>query len=173
MLQISKNSFFTLLLIFTAAVFVDAQTDATTKQGDAPKEEYSKGIQETLAKQRIEREKKDFDEMLARGEEAVKLSDQLEKSYEQNKQFSSEDQKKLERLEKVVKKIRNEMGGDGDDELEEKPLSVAGALDFLKTGTTQLVDELKKTSRYSISVTAVESSNALLKVVQFLRLSKK
>lgn len=169
-----KNIFFTIFLVLTAAVFAQAQgSDASSRNGVPPKEEVPKGIQESLAKQRIEREKKDFDEMLERGEEALKLTDQLEKSFAEKNQFTADDQKKLERLEKVVKKIRSEMGGDDDDdEVEDKPSSIANALEILKDGTTKLVDELKKTSRYTISVVAVESSNALLKVVQFLRFRK-
>ncbi|MCY7375425.1 MAG: hypothetical protein LH472_05580 [Pyrinomonadaceae bacterium] len=167
------NLTFTLFLVLTTVAFANAQADASTHSGKPPKEDLPKGIQESLAKQRIEREKKDFDEMLERGEEALKLTEQLEKSFAQNNHFSTEDQKKLERLEKVVKKIRNEMGGDGDDEtIENKPSSIADALKILKNGTSSLVDELKKTSRYTISVVAVQSSNALLNVVQFLRFRK-
>ncbi len=108
-------------------------------------------------------------------EEAVKLSNELEKSFTQNNQLSSTDQKKLDRLEKIVKKIRNELGADGDDksvELNEKPLSIINALKALQNSTVKLVDELKKTTRYSVSVIAVESSNFLLRVVRFLRIGK-
>ncbi len=166
--------FFTIFFVTTMAVFVNAQGgDASSRNGTPSKEEMPKGILESLAKQRIAREKKDFDDLLERGEEALKLTDQLEQSFTQNNQFTAEDQRKLERLEKVVKKIRNEMGGDGDDdEVEDNPSSIAKALETLKNGTSTLVDELKKTSRYSVSVVAVQSSNALLKVVQFLRFRK-
>ncbi len=168
-----KNLLSIIFLISATAVFAVAQgAQASSRSGLPDKEEMPHGIQESLAKQRIEREKKEFDEMLERGAEALKLTDQLEKSFAQNKQFSTEDQKKLERLEKVVKKIRNEMGGGDDDEAEDNPVSIPNALVALKTGTTDLIDELKKTSRYSISVVAVQSSNALLKVVQFLRFRK-
>jgi len=166
--------FFILFLILAATAFANAQgAEASTKSGVPQKEDMPSGLKESLAKQRIEREKKDFKEMLERGEEALKLSDQLEKSFAQNNQFSAEDQKKLERLEKVVKKIRSEMGGDDDGEKEvEKPSSIVNALTTLKEGTSKLVDELKKTSRYSVSVVAVQSSNALINVVQFLRFRK-
>ena len=174
----SRNFFqllFTILLIAATVGLAAAQTDATTRSGNPQKEDLPTGIKESLAKQRIEREKKDFAELLARGEEAVKLSDELEKSFTQNNQLSSTDLKKLDRLEKVVKKIRNELGGDDDDksiELDDKPLSVVNALKALQNNTVKLVDELKKTTRYSVSVIAVESSNLLLKVVRFLRLGK-
>lgn len=162
---------FTLVFVAAATVFASAQgADASSRSGVPQKEDLPTGIKESLAKQRIEREKKDFAEMLERGEEALKLSEQLEKSYAEKNQFSAEDQKKLDRLEKVVKKIRNEIGGDdGDEESAEKPSSISKALETLKLNTSKLVGELKKTSRYSVSVIAVESSNALLKVVRFLR----
>lgn len=170
-----SRSIYTLFLIVIAAVCVMAQSDVTTRSGDPQKEDLPKGIKETLAKHRIDREKKDFAELLARGKEAVKLSEELEKSFSENNQLSTEDQKKLDRLEKVVKKIRNEIGADEDDEdaqKENKPLSILNALKTLKDNTVRLVDELGKTTRYSVSVIAIESSNALLKVVRFLRFRK-
>lgn len=174
MFRNSKNLLSTIFLVLAAVTFASAQgADASTRGGNSQKEELPVGIKESLAKRRIEREKKDFEEMLDRGEEALKLTDQLEKSFAQNNQFSAQDQKKLERLEKVVKKIRNELGGDNDDDAAaEKPSSIANALTSLKEVTNNLVEELKKTSRYSISVVAVQSSNALLNVVQFLRFRK-
>ncbi len=173
MFRLCQNLFFTVFLVLGAVLFVNAQgADASSRSGNAPKEELPKGIKESLAKQRIEREKKDFEEMLERGEEALKLTEQLENSFSKNNQFSVEDQKKLERLEKVVKKIRGELGGDDDDEIADQPSSVAVALASLKTGTAKLVEEIKKTSRYSVSVAAVESSNALLNVLRFLRIRK-
>jgi len=166
---------FTLFFFIGAVVFASAQSDATTRNGNAPKEELPLGIKESLAKQRIAREKKDFADLLSRGEEAVKLSNDLEKSFTQNNQLSAEDKKKIDRLEKIVKKIRNEIGADDDAEITEvdnKPLSVLTALKALQNNTAKLMGELKKSTRYSISVVAVESSNLLLKVVRFLRLGK-
>jgi len=151
--------------------------DLSIKGENTQKEDLPKGIKETLAKGRIDREKKDFAELLKRGEEAVKLSDELEKSFVQNNQLSSEDRKKLDRLEKLVKKIRQDIGGKDDesaDNFESKnhQSSMHTALKFLQTNTVKLVDELKKTSRHSISVVAVESSNLLLTIVRFLRFGK-
>ena len=170
------QSIFTIFIIGFAVSFAAAQSDSTTRSGVPAKEDYPTGIKESLAKQRIEREKKDFAQLLSRGEEAAKISTELEKSYAQNNQLSAEDRKKLDRLEKLVRKIRSELGGEGGDdetvELDDKPLSVGNALKSLQNNTVKLVGELKKTTRYSVSVIAVESSNILLKVVRFLRLGK-
>lgn len=166
---------FLLSLISFASVCVSAQIDASTPSGRPRQEEdLPKSIKENLAKGRIEQEKKEYEELLKRGEEALKLAEDLEKSFAANNQLSSEDFKKLERLEKIVKKIRNELGGDEDDEnAEEKsPSTLENAFKALQENTVKLVNELKKSTRYSISVLAIESSNMLLKVVKFLRFKK-
>ena len=45
-------------------------------------------------------------------------------------------------------------------------------LDTLKTSTAKLVDELKKTTRFSLSATAIQTSNAVLTVARFMRIRK-
>lgn len=182
--------FVSLAFVLLTAFAVSAQADASTPSGRAaPKEDLPKNIQESLVKQRIEREKKDFQEMIERGEEALKLSEELEKSVAQNSKLSSQDQIKLERLEKIVKKIRKELGGDDDNgelsasfkeaengevgaEKEDKPLSVSSAIKVLQSSAAKLVEELKKTTRFSISAMAIQSSNALLKIVKFVQFYK-
>jgi hypothetical protein len=164
-------------MLFAVSAF--GQIDASTPGGRPRKEELPKNIQETLAKQRIEREKKDYQELLDRSQEAVKLSDELEKSFSNTNQLSSEDQKKLDRLEKLVKKIRGELGGDDDSDSEnidkdknEKPSTMVNAFKTLQKNAAQLFDELKKSTRYSVSVIAIQTSNVLLKLVKFIRFGK-
>ncbi len=114
--------------------------------------------------------------MLERGEEVRKLSDRLERSFAQNGRLSDADRAALETVEKNVKKIRSELGGDDDDEKIDKILldgrnaSFADAVDTLKSSAANLVDELKKTSRFTISATAIQTSNAVLSVARFLRI---
>src|ERR671932_694752 len=89
---------FAFLLATLCALPAFSQIDASTNNGrPQPKEDLPKNIRETLAKQRIEREKKDYEELLERSEEAVKISDELEKSFSDSNQLSTEDQKKLDR----------------------------------------------------------------------------
>lgn len=162
---------FLIALAFGAAVSINAQgVDASTRDGKPSNEELPKNIRENLEKQRIEQEEKDYKELLKRGEEALKLSEDLGKSFTANNKLSSEDRKKLERLEKLVKKIRSDLGGDDDDaEEDEAPATVSDALKFLQENTVKLVGELKKSTRHSISAVAIHSSNLLLRVVKFIR----
>ena len=116
--------------------------------------------------------------MLAHGEEAVRLSEELENSFEKNNKLNSNDVEKLEKIEKLFKKIRKELGGDSDGdevktEIAEKPSTIKNAILTLKESATGLYDELKKTSRYSISVVAIQSSNTLINIVRYIRFWKK
>ena len=170
---------FLLVMLFCITAFSQLP-DASTRSGKPQPEELPKNIQETLAKQRIEQEKKDYEELLERSLEAVKLSEELEKSFINSNQISSEDQKKLDRLEKLVKKIRNDLGGDddgGESDIKEKikddkPATVGNAFKTLQSNAAQLFSEIKKSTRYSVSVIAIQTSNALLKLVKFIRFGK-
>src|SRR5215207_5502882 len=68
----------------------------------------SPDLKAMLAKQRLERDKKEHREMLERGEQALRLAKQLEESFAENKNISSEDRQRQQSLEAVVEKIRKE-----------------------------------------------------------------
>lgn len=141
----------------------------TDQEKDAP----PKSIQETLEKMRIEKDKKDHEEMLDRGDEAAKITDQLEKSFEQNGKLSNDDIARLTKVEKLAKKIREELGGkedaDDDDDGMGTP-SLGDALKILRTSTFALYDELKKTSRFTVSAAAIQSTNTVLKLARLLKI---
>ncbi|MEZ5425607.1 MAG: hypothetical protein R2747_05035 [Pyrinomonadaceae bacterium] len=167
-----------LLFIFTfclagTASNVFGQFEAQTPNGRERKEPLPQNIQETLAKQRIENEQKEFEEMVKRGEDALKLSEEIQKSFDKNNKLTQSDQEKLKDLEKLLKKIRSDLGGDDDDEEDlEIPKSTGNAIEFLKDSTEKLYDEIKKTTRHTISAAAIQGSNTVLRIVKFLRLHK-
>ncbi len=162
------------LVTLFAADFAVAQIDPVSgnQRSRNGQEELPKNIRETLAKQRIEREKKEYDELLKRTEEAVKLSEEIESSFDVAGSVSTEDLKRLEKLEKLVKKIRSDLGGNDDEDKnaeEEAPATRESAFKSLQSAAGKLLDEIKKSTRYSISAVAIQSSNALLKVLKFIR----
>jgi hypothetical protein len=141
-----------------------------------------KNLREMMVKMQIDEAKKQYDEMLDRSQQALKISEELEKSYSSNKQLSRSDLDKLDSLEKLVKKIRGELGGgggadkgeEGADESDDSspPTTQADAVKSLGSTIAKLNDELKKTSRFSVSVVAIESSNTVLKLVKFLKFGR-
>jgi hypothetical protein len=160
-----------------------AQQDTTTKnasilptpKGDDLCEKTGEPMMDELRmKACIKQQQKEYRELLDNGEEAVKISGELEKAVDKTEALAADDQKKLDRLEKLFKKIRNSLGGDDDEPGadEEKPLSVKSAIQKLNEKAAGLLDELKKSTRYSISVIAIQSSNVVIRLVRYIRFNK-
>lgn len=175
----SRILFVTALTVASAALAMAQAADGRTSLFGKEDPDHPKTITESLAKMRIEKEKKEYDAMLTRGEEAVKISAEVQKSFESNGSLTENDLAKVAKVEKLVKKIREELGGNNDDDdkaevtdddPEPVPSNTAGALQTLKDKADALYDQLKKTTRFSISAAAIFSSNAVLKITRFLKL---
>lgn len=155
----------------------DNRAPLISKPGEDNNDDHPKSFRETLVKMRIEKEKKEFGEMLERGEEAMKLSIELEKSFAATGRLDPNELNKLAAVEKLVKKIRSELGGDDNDDDDwnastDTPPAHAEAVKSFRAKTGALLEELKKTTRFTVSAAAIQTSNAVLKLVKFLRLSK-
>jgi hypothetical protein len=136
------------------------------------KEPQAKNVREMLVKLQIEKEKKEHDQMLERGEEVLSLSKALIESYGKSGTLTTDDREKLTDAEKLVKKIRGELGGEDDDTVADEdkgPDDVVGGVKAFASATSKLLDELKKTTRFSISAAAIQSSNSVLRVIRFLK----
>ena len=179
-----------MMLLLTAASIMVAPSVANAQSasnaeslipGRQPNDQ-PQSIKDFLAKQRAEKAKKDHEELLKRGEEVVALTDELEVAFARGNQLSPGDAAKLESLEKLVNRIRKSLGGDDDDEADDAdrnspaedrlPSSMKEAFSDLKDMSDKLMDELKKTTRFSVSVVAIQSTNAVLKLVRFLKLRR-
>lgn len=159
-----------------------AQNAEDNKPGGIPKMEQDKdsgpkNIQESMEKMRIEKEKKDLEEMINRGDEVLDISGELVKSFEHKGKLTSEDLEKLARVERLAKKIREELGGRADDDKDDDDdgvgiPSLADAVNTLRVSAGTLYSELKKTTRFTISATAIQSTNTVLRLARFLKISK-
>jgi len=161
----------------------DNKSSFVLKPGESEDDDKPKSFQETMVKLRIEKEKKDYDEMINRGETALRLSEELERAYTNNGKLTQNEVAKLETVEKLVKKIRNELGGDDEGEdkeskgppneftASESKLTPGDAIKSFRETTVRLFEELKKTTRFTVSAAAIQTSNAVLKLARFLRIS--
>ena len=109
--------------------------------------------------------------MVSRGEEVIKLTEQVEKSFAAHGRLSEDDYSKIANVEKLVKKIRDELGGDDMDDIDKdlKLTSTATGMKSLRDMTSQMFDELKKTTRFSISLCAIQTTNSVLRIARFLK----
>ncbi len=125
---------------------------------------------EMRARNALKAEKKQYDENLARAREASQLATQLVEAYKAKQVFGPEDSKKLERLEKLTRKIRNEAGGsETDADVKDIPTPMESAVKC----TAELADDLRKlvekTPRHVISASVIDQANKLLGLIQHLR----
>ena len=168
------------VLVF-ACLLLGGLVAASAQPPDPPsipgekKDDQPQTIQETLVKMRIDKDKKDHDQMVNRGEEALKITEEIQKDFDSKGKLSSDDLAKLSNVEKLVKKIRNELGGgdDGDDEdaepTESKPVTQSDGVKSLRQTAETMFNELKKSTRFSISLTAIQTTNTILRIAKFLR----
>jgi hypothetical protein len=125
---------------------------------------------EMRARNVMKAEKKEYDENLGRAREAAQLASQLVEVYEAKKVFSSDDSKKLERLEKLTKKIRNEAGGsETDPDVKDIPSPMEAAVKRLAELADDLRKLVEKTPRHVISASVIDQANSLLGLIQHVR----
>jgi hypothetical protein len=144
-----------------------------------PEEEKPRTFHENLEKLRIQRAKKDHDQMITRGAEAVKLSKDLERTVVSRGSLTEGDLDKVAQVEKLVKKIREELGGNGDGDVDDPvvdgsdpiPATDQGMVHALKARAESMYEQIKNTTRFTISASAIIATNAVLKVARFLKFS--
>jgi hypothetical protein len=124
---------------------------------------------EMRAKLALSRDKKLYDDNLARAKETSEIASQLLESYQAKKSFSTEDNKKLERIEKLTRRIRNEAGGtDTDIEVEVSPV-METAMKSVAEKAEELRKEVEKTPRHVISTAVIDQANKLIGLIQHVR----
>lgn len=166
------------VILASSALLTFAQTDASSRvpgsRDDQPDE--PKSFSDMMAKRRIEQAKKDHENMLERADKTLRLTEELGYAYEKTGALSKQDLQKLNEVEKLVTRIRSDLGGSGDEENTgtdaSQPSNIADALKYLQKTAAGLAEELKKSTRFTISAVAIQSSNNILKVLRFLRVRK-
>lgn len=170
---------FTILLVLTVFLSLPAAVDAQIDEQCPHIEpllrrkdrfETAATVREQLIKLCIKENKKEFERLVERTEEIAKLTDELKTSYDENQSLTSKDKEKLERVQDLVKKVRSELRASSDkDDKKDLPKTVVDALNELQESASNLLVEIKKTTRHSVSLVAIKSSNTVMKIVKFLR----
>lgn len=135
--------------------------------------EFGTPEEEMMRRAEIRREEEMHKEMVERAQEAAEIGDQLLHSFEKNSSLTRDDQKRLERLEKLARKIRGGAGGDDDDEkLSDPPGKIGGAVARLAKLTGALKESVSKTSRLVISANVIQRSNEMIELIRHIRTFK-
>jgi flagellar biosynthesis/type III secretory pathway protein FliH len=137
---------------------------------DSSSPDFGSPESEMHARLILKAEKKEYDENVARAKEASQLATQLEETYEAKKVFGSDDGKKLERLEKLTKRIRNEAGGsDSEPDIKDIPAGMEAVVKRVKELAGDLSKLVESTPRHVISASVIDQANKLLGLIQHVR----
>lgn len=171
------QSFRSLLLASTSLVLLVSTAAAQRGQntvGDAsnqnPRRELGSPEEEIIRRAEIKHEEESHKEMVDRADEAAIIGEQLLNTFQKNKSLGKDDFKKLERMEKLARKIRGSTGGSDDEApLENPPQQMDKALARLAEVSDQLNKSVQKTSRLVISASVINSSNELIELIKHIR----
>ena len=145
-------------------------TSTTPAKTDSSDTNFGSPENEMRGKLLLKEEKKQYDENVARAREVSQLGSQVQESFAAKKLFNSDDGKKLERLEKLTRKIRNEAGGsESDAEVKDIPGELEAAVKRLAAVADELYKLVEKTPRHVVSAAVIDQANKLIGLVQRLR----
>ncbi len=126
--------------------------------------------EEMRVKQSIKLLEKEYKQNVDRAREVAELGAELRDAAKEGKPFGREETKKLERLEKLTKKIRDEAGGsDEEASLSNPPGKLESALSRLADVADSLRKVVEKTPRQVISAAVIEKANVLLQLTRITR----
>ena len=165
---------FVVMLFLLVSVSAQGQSSIVPQDPGKPdkseKPEFGSHESEMRARLILKEEKKRYDEHLDRAREVSQLATQLSESYQSHQTFIGEDNKKLERLEKLTKRIRNEAGGsESDADVKDIPHNMANAMKRTAEMAEDLRKLVEKTPRHVISAAVIDQANKLLGVIQYVR----
>jgi hypothetical protein len=140
------------------------------KNGDDDDPPLTTYEEEIRAKRLIKIAEKEHQDNINRAREISQLGKQMQETLKTRSALDREDGKKLERIEKLTRKIRGEAGG-GDDEvkLENRPTDLAATLTRVAEVTESLSKNVQNTPRQVVSAAVIDNANVLLELIKILR----
>ena len=164
------------LLLLSASMTTSAQdTTPRPPRPDSPMRDRDQTPlgnfeEEIRAKRAIKMAEKDHEQNLDRAKKISELAKQLQISLTDKSSIDRESLKKLERLEKLTKKIRNESGGEDEEvKIIDRPTTITGAVNQIADSAESLSKAVQDTPRQVVSASVIGKANVLLELIKLLR----
>jgi len=126
--------------------------------------------EEIRAKREIKLAEKDHQQNLDRAHEIADIGKQLKESISGKSASDGDYLKKIERLEKLTKKIRGEAGGEDQDiTIPKQPTDLSAALTEIAEAADALSKDVEKTPRRVVSASVICNANVLLELIRVAR----
>lgn len=174
-LRLGVPSALACLLLFTAGLETHAQTSTigAPPRGIGGRDDDSKqipGRDEMLKRLEVRRREEAYKENQERAKESAEIGAELRRVYERTKSLGPPEQKKLGRMEKLARSIREQAGGDDDEEgLKQLPPGIDASLEQLQKLSAELQSRVEKTPRHVVSTSVINTANQLLELIRHIR----
>jgi hypothetical protein len=143
------------------------RTDDPRERDQSPMGSFEEEIR---AKRAIKLAEKDHEENLERAKEISQLAKALQEALKNKTALDRDSSKKLERLEKLTKKIRNEAGGEDEEvKIVDRPANIIAAVNQIAESAEQLSKTVQDTPRQVVSASVIGNANVLLELIKLLR----
>jgi hypothetical protein len=126
--------------------------------------------EEMRAKRAIKIAEKEYEDNVKRAKELSDLAKDLRQSSKSKSTLDRDDSKKLDRLEKLTKKIRGEAGGEDEEvKIEDRPGDTKTALTQIVDTAESLAKSVQNTPRQVVSASVIGNANVLLELIRIVR----
>lgn len=126
--------------------------------------------EEMRAKRAIKMAEKDHQENVNRAKELADIAKDLQTCLKDKATIDRDSVKKIERLEKLTKKIRNEAGGEDEEvKIVDRPSDINGAVKQIAESAESLSKTVQNTPRQVVSAAVIGNANVLLELIKLLR----
>jgi len=161
-------------LLSAGSAFAQTQGQAPNRPlppGKAENEVPLTDLEEELnAKRAIKLAEKEHQENLDRAREIGQLGKELHQSLKDKTSIERECLKRVERLEKLTKKVRGEAGGEDEEvNIANRPTDIASATTQIAEVSESLSKDVQNTPRQVVSASVIGRANVLLELIRMLR----
>jgi len=127
--------------------------------------------EEIRAKREIKIAEKEHQDNLNRAKEIGEISKQLKESFKDNSTtVDRECFKKIERLEKLTKKVRSEAGGEDEEiSISPRPTDLSSAIKQIAEASETLSKDVQNTPRRVVSASVIGNANILLELIRLAK----
>ncbi len=126
--------------------------------------------EELRAKRAIKLAEKDHEENLKRAREIAQIGKELHDSLKDKPVLDRDSLKKVERLEKLTKKVRGEAGGEDEEvEIPNRPADLPATLAQIAEASESLSKGVVDTPRQVVSASVIGKANVLLELIKMVR----
>ena len=126
--------------------------------------------EELRAKRAIKLAEKDHQENLGRAREIAQIAKDLQQRLKDKTTLDRDSVKKIERIEKLTKKVRGEAGGEEEQiDIANRPSDLPSALTQIAESADALSKNVQNTPRQVVSASVIDNANVLLELIRLLR----